>query len=176
MIETFKRVIANQFEAALCALGYCVDSCPDSLWNCRVAKYPFCQVAFHTLIFADLYLGPDPDSLRLQPYHLAHPEFFGDYEQLEDREPVSLYQKPPIQDYVKFCRQKAVATITGETNESLCAPAKFPRKNISRAELHVNNVRHIAHHAAQLSLRLRLDSDIDVPWFTSGCAGYSPLE
>jgi hypothetical protein len=46
----------------------------------------------------------------------------------------------------------------------LAGPSGFRRRKCSRAELHVYNVRHIQHHAAQLILRLRLDTDVDVPW------------
>ncbi|HEY3244900.1 MAG TPA: DinB family protein [Phycisphaerae bacterium] len=168
MIETVKRLIGSQFEASLCTLGHCVAGCPERLWNARVAKYPFCQVAFHTLFFADFYLGSDAESLRRQPFHLANPSLFGDYEQLQDREPVALYTKPQIESYLQFCRGKAVATIAAETAEDLCAPAKFARRDFSRAELHVYNIRHIQHHAGQLILRLRLDSEVDIPWIGAG--------
>jgi hypothetical protein len=40
--------------------------------------------------------------------------------------------------------------------------------DFSRAELHVYNIRHIHHHAAQLSLRLRLDTGRGVDWVGSG--------
>ena len=70
--------------------------------------------------------------------------------------------------YGTFCREKASATIGEETEQTLCAEARFPRRNCSRAELHVYNIRHIQHHAAQLTLRLRLDTDVDVPWIGSG--------
>ena len=168
MIETFKRLIVSQFEASFCTLGHCIERCPDDLWDVRVAKYPFCQVAFHTSFFADFYLGSDADALRLQPFHLANAKLFGDYEQLQDREPLSLYERSQVEGYLEFCRSKAAATIAAETEESLNAPAKFNRRNFSRAELHVYNIRHIQHHAAQLILRLRLDSNIDVPWIGAG--------
>lgn len=168
MIETFKSLLANQFEASLCTLGHCVARCPQSIWNAPVAKYPFCQVAFHTLFFADYYQGPDADSLRPQPFHLANPMLFGDYEQLADREPVTLYDRPPVVTYLEFCRHKAVSILAAETEETLSAPAKFPRRTFTRAELHIYNIRHIQHHAAQLILRLRLDTDIDIPWIGSG--------
>ena len=71
MIETVKRLIVSQYEASLCTLAHCVARCPDHLWNTRVAKYPFCQVAFHTLFFADYYLGPDAESLRQPVASLA---------------------------------------------------------------------------------------------------------
>lgn len=168
MIETFRRLLTSQFEASLSTVGHCVAKCPAHLWNAPVAKYPFCQVAFHTLFFADVYLGPDPESLRSQPFHLAHPDLFADYEQTQDREPQSLYEKPAIETYLTFCRHKALTALAAETAESLSAPAKFPRRNFSRAELHVYNIRHIQHHAAQLILRLRLDTEIDIPWIGTG--------
>ena len=37
-----------------------------------------------------------------------------------------------------------------------------------RAELHVYSIRHIQHHAAQLSLRLRLDAGVAIPWIGVG--------
>jgi hypothetical protein len=168
MVEVVKRLIVSQFEASLCTLDHCITSCPEKLWQAPVAKYPFSQVAFHTLFFADYYLESHPDSLRQQPFHLANPTLFGDYEQLEDREPVSLYDKPQIETYLDFVRKKAVATIAAETEADLCAPTRFPRRNFSRAELHVYNMRHIQHHAAQLILRLRLDTDTNMPWIGAG--------
>ena len=39
---------------------------------------------------------------------------------------------------------------------------------LTRAELYVLNLRHIQHHAAQLSLRLRVDADAATPWISSG--------
>src|SRR6185436_6786289 len=140
MIKTVKRLIVSQFEASFCTLAHCVARCPDHLWNTRVAKYPFCQVAFHTLFFADYYLGPDAESLRHQPFHLANPDLFGDYVQLQEREPESVYDKLQIETYLAFCRAKAAATITAETGEDLDAPARFARRNFSRAELHVYNI------------------------------------
>ena len=175
MIETFKRLIASQFEASLCTLGHCVARCPADLWNAPVAKYPFCQTAFHTLFFADYYLGSDAESLRQQSFHLSNQRLFGDYEQLQQREPEALYDKSQIETYLDFCRGKAVATIAAENEEDLSAPARFARKNFSRAELHVYNIRHIQHHAAQLILRLRLDTDIDIPWIGAGWRDPAPI-
>lgn len=168
MSELLKQLLASQFEASLCTLAHAVERCPEELWNAPVAKYPFCQVAFHTLFFTDVYLGINPESLKQQPFHLANAALFGDYEQMLEREPVAVYDRPQISGYLKFCRSKANEVIAVESAESLAAPAQFPRRNFSRAELHVYNIRHIQHHAAQLILRLRLDSEIDVPWIGMG--------
>jgi len=162
-----QSVLTSQFEAALATLGLCVHAAPERVWNGNVARYPFSQAAFHALFFADVYLGLEPAALKPQPFHQAQPELFGDYEQMEDVEPVGVYTKEQIKLYLVFCREKAVAVLAAETEESLAAMARFGRP-ITRAETHLYNIRHIQHHAAQLILRLRQEADIDIPWIGSG--------
>jgi hypothetical protein len=168
MLDLFRELIANQYEAALCTLNACVDKCPESAWNGKVVNLKFCQAVFHTLFYADYYLGVSEEPFRQQPFHREHADVFRDYEELEDHAPVQLYEKTWIKIYLQFCRAKAIEVARTETTDSLAAPAGFPRKSFSRAELHVYNIRHIQHHAAQLSMRLRIDSQQDVPWFRSG--------
>ncbi|MEX2141167.1 MAG: DinB family protein [Pirellulales bacterium] len=168
MLDTFKELIGHQFEAAFCALNACVERCPEAAWNAPVANLAFCQVAFHTLFFADFYLGQNEDAFRQQPFHREHALFFRDYEELEDRKQQLLYDRPSITVYLQHCRQKAAQVIAAETTESLTVLAGFPWLKFSRAELHVYNIRHIQHHAAQLSLRLRIDFNADLPWCRSG--------
>lgn len=164
MLDTLKALIANQFEAALCTINDCVLLCPDSSWNAPVVNNPYSQTVFHVLLFTDFYLCPEEHSLRQQPYHRQHADFFGDYEQLEDRKPVCVYEKPAILDYLEFCRGKARDTVAAESAETLAGPSGFSFRPCSRAGLHVYNMRHLIHHAAQLSMRLRIDAGIEVPW------------
>ncbi|TWT45413.1 DinB superfamily protein [Phycisphaerae bacterium RAS1] len=169
MSDPLKTLLAGQFNAALSTLNLCIERCPEAAWNAPVANLKFCQVALHTLIFADLYLGRDDElAFRRQPFHLAHADFFRDYEELEDRPQQLLYDRPTIQLYVRHCRSKLAEVIAAETAESLAAPCGLPRRTFSRAELYVYNTRHIQHHAAQLSLRLRLDFGVDIPWVSLG--------
>ncbi len=76
MLDTIKTMLVNQYEAALSMLKAAVDQCPDSMWQGRVAHYPFSQVVHHTLFFTDLYLGPDDESFQDQPFHLQHETLF----------------------------------------------------------------------------------------------------
>jgi hypothetical protein len=172
MLDTFKTSIVDQYEAALSMLKACVDRCPDTVWNGSVANYRFWQVVFHTLFFTDLYLGPDKESLRRQPFHLHHAPFFADYdadyEPFEDPAPRRLYDKASLLIYLEFCRRKVTEAISAETVETLSAPDGFGNPAFSRAELHLYNIRHIQHHAAQLSLRLRLDANEGILWVGSG--------
>lgn len=166
MIDTLKELLAHQFEASLCMLHLAIGRCPDASWNERVAEWKFCQAAFHVLFFTDVYLqeSDDAEALKHQPFHLAHEADFGDYEELEDRPQVQLYQKTFVQSYLQYVRDKAKQTVALESAQVLAGPSGFRRRQCSRAELHVYNIRHIQHHAAQLILRLRLDAGTDVPW------------
>jgi hypothetical protein len=166
MLDTVKEILAHQYEASLCMLHLAIVRCPDGTWNECVAKWKFCQAAFHVVFFADVYLQPgdDVDALKRQPFHIEHKAAFRDYEELEDRPLSQLYDKPFVLSYLHHARQKAQRTIAMESAEVLAGPSGFRRRMCSRAELHVYNIRHIQHHAAQLILRLRLDTEVDIPW------------
>ncbi len=167
-MDTLRTLLRNQFEAALSTLGLCIEGCPRTDWDAPVVNEPVCRVVFHTLFFTDLYLSPDEASFREQCFHRDNADLFGDYEQLQWCEPTSLYDRAPLQEYLAFCRNKVVAVLDAETDESLAGPSGFPRREFTRAELHVYSIRHIQHHAAQLSMRLRLSHQIDIPWVGSG--------
>jgi hypothetical protein len=168
MLDTLKELIARQFEAALCTLNACIEQCPADAWDAPIANLAFCQAAFHALFYADCYLGLNTEALRQQVFHRDNPEFFRDYEELEDRKQQQMYDRESILAYMAFCRRKASEVIAAETAETLQARCGFDWLPFSRAELHVYNIRHIQHHAAQLILRLRLSHDLDIPWARSG--------
>jgi hypothetical protein len=167
VLDTLKEALTHQFEAALCTLNACIGAAPQEAWNAPVGSLAFCQVAFHTLFFADYYLGPNPESFRGQQFHRGNQASFRDYEELENRPQRLFYDKPFIDAYLRHCRDKASRTLAAETAETLHGPSGF-KQGVSRAEAHLYNIRHIQHHAAQLSLRLRLDFKIEIPWIGSG--------
>jgi len=166
MLNTLKELLAHQYEASLSALNLTIAPCPDALWNQPVAKWKFCQAAFHVVFFADVYLqsSDNVEALKNQPFHQEHKTAFRDYEEMEDRPQALLYDKPFVQTYLQYVRNKARETIARESADTLAGPSGFHWRKCSRAELHVYNIRHIQHHAAQLGLRLRLDTEIDIPW------------
>lgn len=170
MLELMKALTISQFEAALCALNVCIERCPEPSWNARVANLKFCQAALHALIYTDLYLSKseDKEAFKRQPFHQQNAATFGDYEEFEDRAQVLCYDRPFIREYLQHCRRKAVEVVGAETADTLHGASGFSWRKCTRAELHIYNIRHIQHHAAQLSLRLRLDANVDIPWIGSG--------
>jgi uncharacterized damage-inducible protein DinB len=163
-----QQLLISQFEASLSMLAHCIVRCPAECWQATVVRYPFSQVVFHTLFYADFYLGQSPEGFESQPFHLENKALFGDYEQLQDREPIEEYERADLERYLGFVRAKAITTIQSETEHDLAADTVFPRRRGSRAEAHVYNVRHIQHHVGQLTMRLRLNGLGDLPWVGHG--------
>ncbi|MGY8768453.1 MAG: DinB family protein [Pirellulales bacterium] len=168
MNDLLKDILIHQMEAALSTLHVCVQRCPSDQWQTPVASYPLSQVVFHTLFFTDYYLCENETAFQQQPFHRENKAWFADYEQMQPRIPTSIYDKEPVLKYLEHCRTRIADVIGNETPETLAGPSGFERRNFNRAELHAYNTRHIQHHAAQLSLRLRVNADVDIPWIGSG--------
>jgi hypothetical protein len=171
MLDIIKESFASQFQAALCTLSVCIDRCPEASWHEKVGNLRFCQVALHTLLFADLYLSvsEDQEAFKAQPFHREHAGVFQDYEEFgHQRVQQMTYEKPFIAAYVQVVRKKIEEAIAAETEASLVGPTGFSWRTGTRAEHHVYNTRHIQHHAAQFSLRLRIDHGIVIPWIGRG--------
>lgn len=168
MLETMKSLLVGQYHASLWMLHRCLEQCPEEAWNAPVAKLQFNQAAFHVLFFTDYYLCAAPADLKAQSFHSQHADDFGDYEEMEPRQQQQTYDRDFLRSYLDHCRSRASEVVSAESEEALSAPCGFLPKTFSRGELHVYNIRHIQHHAAQLILRLRLSFDDDIPWLGTG--------
>ncbi len=168
MLAIYQEAIASQFDAALLTLGHVIDSCSDDLWSKPVFELTFNQVVFHALFFTDLYLGEDVDSLHRQKFHRDHASAFGDYEELKDRRQSGSYHRSFLAAYLEHCREKAKRVIASEDETKLTSRPGFEWLDLSRSEVHVYNLRHVQHHAAQLSLRLRTAGEAGAPWVGRG--------
>jgi len=161
-------LLLTQLQASITTLRLCIEQCSDSTWNEKVANAPIDAVAFHALFFADVYLERSLDTLKDQAYHKRNGQLFGAYEELDSEMYQRKYEKADVLDYLNFCLTKAATVVGQETDETLAEASGFPWIKGPRAEVHVYNARHVQHHAAQISLRLRLNHSIDIPWVKQG--------
>ncbi len=145
MDATLRRIIWQQFGAAIDMLDNALGACPDSLWDDRSQQLPFWYIAYHTLIFLDLYLSGSVESF-------APPAPIG----TEDFDPAGVlretpYTKDELQSYLRHCRRKCQATIVALTDDQAAQTCRFPSFELSFLELQLYNMRHVQEHAAQLS-------------------------
>jgi hypothetical protein len=154
-----QAALKNQYHAALKMLKQTVDQCPDSLWAIQGESPAFWRVAYHTLFFTHLYLQPGVDAFR--PWKHAH-------DKCQDLDPVPQstigepYTRVQILEYWQVCDAMVDAAVDGlDLEASECG---FPWYQLPKLDHQINNIRHIQHHAALLSGRLRAAVGADIRW------------
>jgi len=166
VLEFIKQSLIGQFDAALCMLRQCLAACPAGHWEGKIASASFRQMAYHTLFFVDLYLSANKEAFVYRELHQRG----GD--ELQPRFSDGLSQAETIA-YLDICRQKAHQTLAAETQEILEGPSGFAWYPVSRAELHLINIRHVQHHTGQCSAYLRrlggpFQEKDALPWVGAG--------
>ena len=163
-LETLWRTaLWRQFGAAIDMLDNALLACPASLWQERLwstpppAEFPpqfaeFWYVAFHALVWLDLYLSGAPEEEFAPPAPFTQ-GMIDSPEALPERP----YTREELRAYLSSTRQKCRARILALTDEQARRPVEYPwsqGQSIGFLELQLYNLRHIQEHAAQLSLFL----------------------
>jgi hypothetical protein len=155
--ELLKSSILAQFEASLAMLRICLEKCPPEHWDGIIGKYPFWQVAYHTLCFADCYCAVrDEEWLPRQ----GGTGLTGDLHpkgrtELEEEYPSRRFSKEELVAYCELCLEIVRTAMARETEATLAGESGFSWLKMPRAEVYIYNLRHIQHHAGQLSALLR---------------------
>jgi hypothetical protein len=149
MDATWKVEVWRQFGAAIAMLENAMLACPDELWGDRSQQPEFWYVAYHTLFFLDFYLSGSPGGFTPPaPFTLGELDPAGVL-------PERVYAKAELLVYLAHGREKCRTTIAALTDDESRKRCGFERPDVSVAELHLYNMRHVQHHAAQLNLLLR---------------------
>jgi hypothetical protein len=166
MLELYKQIVVSQFEAVLAMLNTCISVCPPRHWEGKIANDTFRHVAYHTLFLADLYLSRSEADFQLRELHVRGGDERG------DAASPGLAQAETLA-YVPLVRQKLLVSIAAETEQSLAGPSGISWQKISRAELHLYNLRHAQHHTGAMFAYLRridpaLTEIKKLPWIGAG--------
>lgn len=162
-----QTALKGQYHAALAMLKQTLDQCPDDLWAGEGPSVAFWRVAYHTLFFTHLYLQPRVEAF--QPWEHAREEYqflgpvpWPPHHQPKIGEP---YTKPQILEYWQFCDAMVDAAV--DRLDLAASDCGFPWYQLPKLDHQINNIRHIQHHAALLSGRLRLATKADIRWVGS---------
>jgi len=160
-------IVSSQIQAALKMLRSSIEACPDNLWNREADANPFWVIAYHSLYFTHLYLSPSEDEFA--PYQrqvTGHASFgkadLGDWRDLTHSD---TFNKTDVLAYCDYISQRVANLVESTPFDS---PSGFDWLKFSKAEAHLYNLRHIQHHAGQLSERLRQEADLGVRWVHDG--------
>lgn len=166
-----RGALKGQYHAALAMLREAVELCPDELWLDETPRNAFWRVAYHALFFVHFYLMDTPDDFAPWAGHQADVQHADGIEGSTDPDstlPVSPdpYSKADVLAYWAIC--DAMVDERVEAMDLGSDSSGFYWYPISKLEHQIVNIRHTAHHAAQLADRVRAARDVGVRWVGSG--------
>jgi len=157
MDAKLKEIIWQQYSAALDTLENAIATCPDELWGNRAKQPEFWYMAYHTLFFLDFYFSDSEEKFAPPaPFKLSELDPAGI---LPDR----IYKKEELLTYLAYGSNKCRDYIKSLTDESNSKPSVM-RPAVTETELLLYTMRHVQHHAAQLNLILRQETNSAPGW------------
>ncbi len=162
MHEKIQEILSSQFLAALKMLENAISACPDEVWGDQISFYEFWYYAYHTIFWTDFYLSDVSEEEFMPPKPFTLGEFQADVL------PPCVYSQSQLLEYLGFVQTKAKTYILGLTSESQMQHLKIGRRDYSRLEWLLYNLRHVQHHAAQLNLLLRQRTNAAPSWVSRG--------
>ena len=169
-----RTALKGQYHAALAMLREAVELCPDELWLDETPKNAFWRVAYHALFFGHLYLMDTPEDFVPWAGHQAEVQQQDGIEgppEPDSTLPVSPdpYPKADVLSYWTICDSMVDERV--DSMDLSSETSGFYWYPISKLEHQLVNIRHTAHHAAQLADRVRAARDVGVKWVGSGRGG-----
>jgi hypothetical protein len=164
-----RAALKSQYHAALKTLREVIEKCPDPMWNDPTdGTARFWRVVYHTLFYTHFYLQQDEKAFTPWARHREEAQFISSvpwetHRQPKDCEP---FTRDELVEYCDLCDGSIDA---GVDALDLSAPqCGFPWYKMPTLEHQIVNIRHIQHHAAALSSRLRRSAGIAVAWVAKG--------
>ncbi len=162
-------ILVSQYKAALYMFRQAIEKVPADEWNTNEYKNPHWQIAYHTIWTTKFYLGPNPESLMPWPGSIAGAEHLGGKEEWENPEPgvvVAGYQsKEEIISFIENTEAILNQSVEALPFEEYTGFDWYP---YTRFEFHINNIRHIQHHAGQIIERLKAKGFSGFHWAADG--------
>lgn len=162
MATFLSSILWQQFGAAIDMLDDAIKACPDDHWTDVVWHDPdaaefgqFWFVAYHTLMWLDLYLS------GLQRKEFVPPAPF-----VDGALPDQPYPKPVVAAYLERCREKCRTTLAAMDDDKAAEVYTFGGGGqMPFAELQLYNLRHVQEHGSQLGLHVgRIGAGADLDW------------
>ncbi|MFD2033962.1 DinB family protein [Belliella marina] len=164
--KTITDILASQYRASLGMLRQALEKVPEEQWNSEEYNNPNWQIAYHILWSAKLYLGANPESYVPFDNAIEGAESLRgsqDWENPDENVTVEGFQtKDELLSFIDEIERNLKQNIEALP---LDRDSGFEWYPYSRLELHLNNIRHIQHHTAQIIERLKAKEITGFSWW-----------
>jgi hypothetical protein len=154
-------------EPTLGMLRQTLEKVPDEQWNTDEYNNPNWQIAYHAIWAVKFYLGADPESYVPFDGAIEGAESLGgsrDWENPGEGVKVEgVHTKKELMTFIDQVENNLLASVEALP---LSGPSGFPWYPYSRLELHINNIRHVQHHTAQIIERLKAKGLTGFHWWS----------
>jgi DinB superfamily len=160
-----QSALKSQYHAALKTLRAAIENCPDVMWDDPTdGTSRFWRVAYHTLFYADFYLRQKQDDFTPWVLHREEAQFIESvpYDNFRPPRACDPFSRDDLLEYWRVCDDAIDAGVDElDLSASQCG---FPWYEMPTLEHQIVNIRHIQHHAAALSSRLRRSAGVAIGW------------
>lgn len=158
------KILISQYRAVLGMLREVTEKVPESEWDTKEYNNPNWQLIYHTIWSAKLYLSASYETYVAFSGAIEGAESLGGAKEWENAEVevLGINSKQEVLEFIQEVEQNLENSIKQLPLE---ADSGFEWYPYSRLELHLNTIRHIQHHTAQLIERLKLKGITGFPWW-----------
>ena len=145
-----KRELANQYENAFTMLKGVIEETTDDTWSYTDdVKEAAWHIAYHVVYYANIYCSPSEEAVKRWKRQSNDCHFLGatPWPPHERFVPKETYSKADIVEFIDFVLGAIPEYLEGLEPEKPCWPHWYKQNQF---EFHLNNLRHIQHHTAQL--------------------------
>lgn len=168
-IKEIVNVLASQYKASLGMLRAALEKVPQEQWNSDEYPNPNWQLAYHILWGVKFYLGAGPESYVAWENAIEGGESLGGSAEWENPDEGvvvdGFHTKGELLAFIADIEQQLSQAIEALP---LHEDSGFEWYPYSRLELHINSIRHIQHHTAQIIERLKAKGITGFPWRIDG--------
>ena len=161
--------LASQYEAALEMLRAAIQAAPDEVWDSADYENRTWRLAYHTLYYAKLYLGPSAEAFSDWEGAIEGADSLGGSWE-DPSATVAVEGGHSADELVAFLDSLLAELPDAVAALPLEAESGFEWYPCSRLELHLNNIRHIQHHTGQIIERLRSHGVTGIEWVSGAAA------
>ena len=159
MKNLLKNTLLKQYNKTLDILIHVIGKYDETLWlNDSDYRHPAWQLVYHALYYANIYCAPNEKAKvkwprQIKDYHL--------FMKTKKQEFASPYSRDDMLAFLEFFRGKIPGYLEHLEPEADCWPHWYDENQL---EFHINNIRHIQHHTAEVIERADIISKFDYPW------------